>query len=171
MTDRSPNTPDPRAGRRLADAPSARYASAAGDARDQGGSALAGPLARATLIAVAGAAALVLVGAVLASTFGLLFVAGITGALAGLVLSRAAAPLDDSRRPVPRRTLAWLAVALALGAVAVGAVITWLIARAEGGTLELVDYLLTTFGPFVPAEAVIAAVAAWWGATTGPVQR
>jgi hypothetical protein len=113
----------------------------------------------------------VLVGAVLASTFGLLFVAGITGALIGLVLSRAAAPLDETRRPVSRRTLAWLAIALSLGAVAVASVATWLIARAEGGTLQLVDYLLTTFGPFVPAEAVIAAVAAWWGAMTGPVQR
>jgi hypothetical protein len=111
------------------------------------------------------------VGAILASTFGLLFVAGITGGLVGLTLARAAAPLDEAVDPVPRRTLAWLGVALALGAVAVAAVITWLIARAEGGTLELVDYLLTTFGPFVPAEAVIAALAAWWGATSGPVQR
>ena len=178
--------PDPREGRRLAEPPSARYARAAGEApggsdptdggaagRDPAadGSALAGPLARAMLVAVAGAIALVLVGAVLASTFGLLFVAGITGALVGLVLSRAAAPLDESRRPVPRRTLAWLALALSLGAVTVAAVGTWLFARAEGGTLELVDYLLTTFGPFVPAEAVIAAVAAWWGASTGPVQQ
>jgi hypothetical protein len=174
MTDRGPNTPHQSAGRRLEDAPSARYARAAREAPGQDGSAVgaaAGPLTRAILIAVAGAIALVLVGAVLASTFGLLFVAGITGALVGLVLSRAAAPLDEARRPVPRRTLAWLAVALSLGAVVVASVATWVIARAEGGTLELVDYLLTTFGPFVPAEAVIAAVAAWWGAITGPVQR
>jgi hypothetical protein len=175
VTDRGPNAPGPLEGRRLAEPPSARYGRSAGETPGGGptgaSSALAGPLARASLVAVAGAVALVLVGAILASTFGLLFVAGITGALAGLTLSRAAAPLDETRRPEPRRTLAWLAVALAVGAVAAAAIATWLIARAEGGTLELVDYLLTTFGPFVPAEVVIAAVAAWWGATTGPVQR
>ena len=50
------------------------------------------------------------------------------------------------------------------------AVATGSYARGEGGTLGLVDYLLTTFGPFVPGEAVIAALAAWWGANAGPVQ-
>jgi hypothetical protein len=33
-----------------------------------------------------------------------------------------------------------------------------------------VDYLFETFGPFVPAEALLAALAAWWGAGIGPVQ-
>ena len=47
----------------------------------------------------------------------------------------------------------------------------WAYALGEGGTLGLLDYLLQTFGPFVPAEAVIAAVTAWWGAGAGPVQR
>jgi hypothetical protein len=112
---------------------------------------------------------LAIVGAILASTTGLLVVAGATGAAVGLVLSRAAVPVGDAA-PVPRRRVAWLAVGLSLAAVAVAAVITWVYARAEGGTLGFIDYQLATFGPFVPAEALIAAVTAWWGASSGPVQ-
>lgn len=120
-------------------------------------------------MSVAAALALVAVGALLASTAGLLFVAGIGGGATGLVLARAAVPRDDAR-PVSRRTVGWLAVALAIGAVAVASVATWLIAKQEGGTLGLVDYLAETFGPFIPGEAVIAAAAAAWGANAGPVQ-
>ena len=158
--------------RRLAEPPSARYSRpATSQAPAVGRSALMGPLVRALAVALAGAVALLLVGAILASTFGLLFVAAGLGAAVGLVLARAAAPLDESQAAVPRRRVAWLAVGLSLGAVAIGALATWLYALGEGGTLGLLDYLLTTFGPFVPAEAVLAATAAWWGATTGPVQR
>lgn len=128
-----------------------------------------GPLARALVVVAAGAAALLVVGAILTSTAGLLFIAGITGGAIGLVLARAAVPAGDAA-PLPRRTIAWLAVALALAAVAAGAVATWVVALGEGGTLGLLDYLLTAFGPFVPGEAVIAAVAAAWGASAGPVQ-
>ena len=160
-----------REARRLAEAPSSRYAAPDRPVRAPGaGSSLTGPLTRATIVALAGAVALVLVGAVLASTAGLLFVAGIAGAAIGLVLARAAAPRDETRRPTPRRTVAWLSIGLALAAVAVGAVATWLIARLEGGTLGIVDYLIEAFGLFVPAEAVLAAIAAWWGASAGPVQ-
>lgn len=160
---------------RLAEAPSARYAAAARtDPSPEGGGAagstLNAPLARAVLVALASAAVLVLVGAVLASTFGLLFVAGLGGAAVGLVLSRAATPPDGARIATPRRTVVRLAIVVALGMVALGAVATWAVARWEGGTLGLFDYLLTAFGPFVPAEAVVAALAAAWGAATGPVQ-
>jgi hypothetical protein len=163
--------PVARESRRLAEPPSARYAPRSqGVATAGGGSALRGPLARATLVAVAGALLLTVVGAILASTFGLLFAAGVTGAAVGLVLARAAVPADDAA-PVARGTVAWLALGLSIGAVAIAALATWAYARSEGGTLGLLDYLLETFGPFVPAEAVIAAVTSWWGATTGPVQR
>ena len=111
---------------------------------------------------------LAIVGAILASTTGLLVVAGATGAAVGLVLSRAAVPVGTPRRS--RAAGSWLAVGLSLAAVAVAAVITWVYARAEGGTLGFIDYQLATFGPFVPAEAMIAAVTAWWGASSGPVQ-
>ena len=134
-----------------------------------GASALPGPLARALLVGLAAVIALVAVGALLASTAGLLFSAGVGGGSIGLVLARAAVPRDGAR-PVARRTLGWLAIGLAIGAVVVAAVATWLIAQREGGVLGIVDYLSETFGPFIPGEAVIAAVAAAWGANAGPVQ-
>lgn len=112
---------------------------------------------------------MLVVGAILASTAGLLFLAGLTGAGIGLVLSRAAVPRNEAR-PVARRRIAWLAIAVSIAAVVGAAIATWLVARNEGGTLQLVDYLLETFGPFVPAEAVLAALAAAWGANAGPVQ-
>lgn len=116
-----------------------------------------------------GAALLTLVGAVLASTAGLLAVAGVAGAAIGLILAGAAAPSGDAV-PVARGRIAQLAVGLALAAVFVAAAATWVIARGEGGVLGPIDYLLTTFGPFVPGEAVIASLAAWWGASVGPVR-
>lgn len=161
--------------RRLAQPPSTRYAGRPGGPGPASGgaestrSALPGPLARALVVGVAGAGALVAVGAIFASTAGLLFTSGAAGAGVGLVLARAAVPRNDAR-PVTRRAVAWLAIGLAIAAVVVGAVVTWLFARQGGGTLGPVDYLLTTFGPFVPAEAVIAALAAAWGASAGPVQ-
>lgn len=164
------------AGRRLATPPSARYgpgrsAGPTGDDRDgELGSALTGPLLRALVVTVIGAAALLFVGAILTSTAGLLFIAGITGGAIGLVLARAAVPRSEAR-PTPRRTVAWLAVALSIAAVGIAAVATWVVALGEGGTLGLLDYLLDTFGPFVPGEALIAAIAAAWGASAGPVQR
>ena len=125
---------------------------------------------RADLAAILGAAALVFVGAVLASTFGLLLVAGAMGAAIGLLLARAAVA-DGGARPVSRSLVIRLAVGLALVAVAVADVAIWLYGRGEGGTLGLFEYLWTTFGPFVPGVALIAAVTAWWGASAGPVQR
>jgi hypothetical protein len=128
-------------------------------------------VAKAVLIAVAGAAALVILGTIFASTFGLLFVAGVMGAAIGLALARARVPGDAGVAALTARTVGRLAVALAVGAVVVAALGTWLIARQEGGVLGPIDYLLTTFGPFVPAELLLAAVGALWGAGAGPVQR
>lgn len=124
---------------------------------------------RALVVSVFGAGVLVAVGAILASTVGLLFIAAVTGGGIGLVLARAAVPRGDGR-PVSRRAIGWLAVTLALAAVAIASLATWLVARGEGGTLGLLDYLLTTFGPLVPGEALLAALAAAWGANAGPVQ-
>lgn len=165
---------EPAAGRRLDAPPSDRYASETrGGAPGEGVRASAiGPLARAAIAAVAGAALLIVVGAILASTAGLLFVAGVTGAAIGLALARARVPgPDDAAAALQPTTVTWLSVALALGAVVVAAIGTWVIARGEGGVLGPIEYLLETFGPFVPAEAVIAALTAAWGASAGPVQR
>ena len=187
MADMHPNdrpSPGEAGPRRLERPPSDRYApggragggTGSGAGRGAGlgdspstSSALPGPLARAAIVALAMALALLAVGALLASTAGLLFVAGIGGGATGLVLARAAVPRDGAR-PVARRTIGWLAVAIAIGAVAVAALGTWLIAQREGGTLELVDYLAETFGAFIPGEAIVAAAAAAWGANAGPVQ-
>ena len=182
--ERATPAPDP-ASRRLAEPPSARYAARpaeeanaparpAGSARrvpdaEPRGSAVTAPLAKALIVAALGAAALVALGAIFASTVGLLFTSGATGAGVGLLLARAAVPRDDPRA-IPRRTIVWLAIGLSIGALVVADVATWLIARREGGTLELLDYLLTAFGPFVPGEVAFAAIAAWWGASSGPVQ-
>lgn len=112
-------------------------------------------------VAVATALVLVIVGGLLASTTGLLFVAGVGGALTGLVLA-------GSTRP--RERLRGFGIGLAIAAVAVGAVGTWLFARAEGGALDLVDFLWATTGLLVPAEAVVAALAATWGVRAGPIR-
>lgn len=159
--------------RRLEQPPSDRYARRATPAEAGAGrsSALPGPLARAVTASAIGALVLVLVGAVLASTFGLLLVAGAMGSAAGLLLARAAAPGEGGGRPATRSTVGRLAVGLTLLAVTVAFVGIWLYARSEGGTLELLDYLWTTFGPFVPGVAIVALVTAAWGASAGPVQR
>lgn len=155
--------------RRLAEPPSARYAERARPDAAPSTTGLRGPLARALVVAVVGGAALVAVGAVFASTVGLLFTSAVTGAGLGLVLARAAVPPGDPRA-IPRGKVVWIAIALAISAVVVAGVATWLYARQEGGTLGLLDYLFTTFGPFVPGEVFVAAAAAWWGASAGPVQ-
>jgi hypothetical protein len=125
---------------------------------------------RAGLVALLGAVALVGVGGVFSSTFGLLFAGGAMGAIIGLVAARAAVP-DDSSTPASRRTVIRLAVALALCGVVAGDIGLWLFALSEGGVLGPLDYLWSTFGLFVPGVALVAAVTAWWGAGAGPVQR
>jgi hypothetical protein len=160
--------------RRLAEAPSARYGPAGGGPRSEprtGSPSAVGPLARASIVAIAGAVVLLLVGAILASTAGLLFVAGLMGAGVGLVLARARVPDADGKAPLSPRAVTWLAIGLALASVVVAAIGTWLYALDEGGVLGPIDYLLTTFGPFVPGELVIAALTAAWGAGAGPIER
>jgi hypothetical protein len=127
-------------------------------------------LLRAVIAGLLGAAALVLVGGVLASTFGLLLIGGATGAVVGLLVARAAVPAD-SAIPIPRRTVVRIGVGVALAAMVVGDLGLWLFALSEGGVLGPLDYLWTTFGPFVPGVALVAALTAWWGASAGPVQQ
>lgn len=157
--------------RRLAEAPSARYGSPAEDDLRPGPPSLVGPLAKASIVAVVGAAVLIVVGAILASTAGLLFVSGITGVGIGLVLARARVPGDDGEVALSPRAVTWLAIGLAIASVVIAAIGTWLIARQEGGVLGPIDYLLTTFGPFVPGELLIAGLTAAWGAGAGPIER
>jgi hypothetical protein len=54
--------------------------------------------------------------------------------------------------------------------VIAGAVGSWLVALAQGGTLGLLDYAWATSGLLVPFEIVIALLAAAWGARNGPIR-
>jgi hypothetical protein len=76
---------------------------------------------------------------------------------------------SDVAPALERRTVVRLAVLLACLAVAIGAVGTWAVAISEGGVLGPIDYLWQTFGLFIPAELIVASLAAAWGASSGPL--
>ena len=141
--------------RRLARPPSDRYRTSVpdrerGSAPPQGG-ARASSLGLGTLAALAGAAATVALGGVMAVSGGLLIVAVVTGyAIGSSVAGRSRA--------------VWIAVTLAVAGILLGQVGLWLFARVEGGVLALPDYLGQTFGVLVPLEIVLGAAAAWWTA-------
>jgi hypothetical protein len=171
------DAPAGRASRELARAPGERYArmgigdTAAGAGARGSRSALATPLLKAVGASIVGAALLFALGALFASTAGLLFVAGLSGGAIGLLLARAAVADGAAGPALTRRGATWIAVGLSFAAVAAGGIATWLFARGEGGTLGLIDYLVETFGLFVPGEVVLAAIGAAWGAGAGPVER
>jgi len=183
MTDRQPDRPALPSGdrppdavaRRLAEAPSGRYARPGLDveATDRLRPASRWPILQAVVIAAVGAGLLFLLGGLLSTTVGFLFVAAAMGAGIGLTLAglAVAGPSDEGAgpTPIPRAAVRRAALLLAVGAVVLAAMATWLFARSEGGALGIVDYLWSTFGLLVPAEVGLAAVAAAWGAGAGPV--
>jgi hypothetical protein len=58
----------------------------------------------------------------------------------------------------------WIALVVALLAVALGQFGLWLYARTEGGVLSFIDYLGAAFGPLVPLQFAAAAIGAWLAA-------
>jgi len=161
--------------RTLPHPPSDRYAQVGGEVRSAGAPRDDGPDHRPTargratgwqpeigsvVAAVLTAVVLGLVGGVLGLTTGLVFVAGVGGAATGLLLA-------GSSRSRSRRRVG--AISLAVLAVVAGAIINWILAAAEGGVLALPDYLWATTGLLVPAEAVVAGLAATWGLRAGPI--
>jgi hypothetical protein len=145
--------------RRLAHPPSDRYRAATAatppaETVDPGASIPRG-IAIASVAAILGAVALVVLGGVLSQTSGLLIVAGATGWGAGAGLRFGAGDrLAPSRR--------WAtAVILSLAAVALAQLGLWQYARSEGGVLPPLDYLGEVFGPLVPLELATAGVVAW----------
>jgi hypothetical protein len=110
-------------------------------------------IVRALLVVPAGAAAIMVLGGLLAVTAGLVAVAALTGWLTGAAL----------RATGGRRRVA-LAVALAVGAIALGQLGLWGFAWLEGGRLGPLDYLTQTYGVLVPAEIAAAALVAWGSA-------
>ena len=170
--------PDPTAspGRRLERPPGERYRRSSAEADDdatgtRSGSVLLGAVVKAVVVAAVGTLLLYALGALLSSSAGLVFVAGLTGAGVGLVLARASATGGGHEPALTRGTTIRLAIGVSILAVIVAAVGTWLHALGEGGALGLLDYLLETFGLTVPLELLIATLAAAWGASAGPVQR
>jgi hypothetical protein len=109
-----------------------------------------------TLTAIAGALLIVVLGGVLAMSVGLVVAAGLVGWLVGAVVTPSASAQSTRRF---RRTIA---AVLAVDAVVLAQVGLWLFARAEGGALQLVDYLAQTWGPLVPLQLLVAAAVAWW---------
>ena len=157
-------TPGPAPGeRRLAHPPSDRYraveakAEAARAAPDPAASVARG-VVLAVIVAIAGTVAIVVLGGILTFTAGLVVVAAATGW--GIA---AALRFGAGDRLAPGRRI-WAAVLFAAAAVIAGQLGLWQYARIEGGVLSPIEYLAEVFGPLVPLQLVVAAVAAWLAA-------
>jgi hypothetical protein len=140
---------DPGERRRLDRPPSARFAESPATDADAATErapepTLASRVARGSVIALAGAAFVAVLGGPLSVTAGLVAVAAVIGWLVGANV-RSSGP----------------AVVLAVASVAVGLVGVWLFAQSEGGVLGLVEYLADVHGPLalidVAATALVAA--------------
>jgi hypothetical protein len=122
------------------------------------------PVARAIVVAflaaIVGGVAIAVGGGILTITAGLLVVAAVVGWVVGAVFTLALGPTPPGGRAIRRSFAAVIAV---LGVV-LGQVGLWLIAREEGGTLAIGDYLAEVFGWLVAAEIALAAAFAWWRA-------
>ena len=159
-------------GTRLERPPSDRYRAAERGGAGAGAAArkvsAARPIAAAAAVAVLGAAALTLILGVLLSTTGTFVVSLLGGAAIGLLLAGATVG-----RPTPaldRARASRIAIAIALAMVVLAGIATWLLARSEGGVMDPVGYLWTTFGFGIPAQAIVAVLAAAWGAASGPIR-
>jgi len=119
------------------------------------------PLVAALLVAIVGAAGLTVILGVFLATAGTFVVSGLGGAAIGLLI--AAAPL--SRHDAER-----MAVSIATGMIVLAGLGVWIVARAEGGVMDPLSYLWTTFGLGLPAQALVAILAAAWGAANGPIR-
>lgn len=132
------------------------------------------PIVAAAAVAALGAGILALILAVLTSTSGTFAISGAGGLAIGLLISSAAvAKIPRSAggvAPLTRSSAVRLSVGLAIGMVILAASITWLVALSEGGVLDPFTYLWTTFGFGLPAQALVAVLAAAWGASAGPIR-
>ena len=147
--------------RRLDQAPSERYGAraaptATGDHAAAEAAVIGLPRGRGAALAVAalGAVVVIVVYGILATTIGLLAIAGGTGFLAGLALR--------GTHGAPGR-----AVLIAVGAMLVGILGSWVVSLAEGGVTGPIDYIGQTLGPLVLIVPSVAAAAAWLGSRQG----
>lgn len=165
--DDQPATVEPgerRPASRLDRPPSERYAATQAPATpaDPTPAGATPPISRAIvaafLAAIAGGMALAVAGGILTITAGLLVIAVVVGWVVAVVFTVSVAPAGQGGRGVRRS----LAAVIALLGVALGQVGLWLIARNEGGTLGVIDYLGEVFGLLVPAQLALASAVAWW---------
>jgi hypothetical protein len=150
---------DRRPARQLERPPSERYAaSELPDPPEEATPPLARAIVAAFLAAIAGGVAIAVAGGILTMTAGLLIVAGVVGWVVAVVFGLALEPTPSGGRGIRRSITA----VIALVGVTLGQVGLWLIAREEGGTLGVIDYLAEVFGFLVPVELALAAMIAWW---------
>lgn len=121
-----------------------------------GGSARVAALVAGSLTALAGAVIVTLLGSLFSLSAGLLVVAFFVGRFTALAVDAA-----GGTRVGPAGSVT-IAVALGLVGVGLGQVGLWVVALAQGGSLDLATFLGETYGPLVPAELGLAALGAWW---------
>lgn len=136
---------NPPGERRLPRPPSDRYRSRPPEPEPAAPQAAARGPVLGVVAAIAGAAAITVLGGIATVTAGLVVVAAATGWATGAVL--------------PGRSRA--AVALALAGVALGQLGLWAYARSQGGVLGPLDLLWEVYGGLVPLEFAAAAILAW----------
>ena len=119
-------------------------------------------------MAIVGAFALTVILGVILATTGTFVVSLLAGAAIGLLVSGATA--GPAPAPLSRGAAARVAIGLAVAMIVLAGAGTWLLARSEGGVMDPLSYLWTTFGFGIPAQAVLAVLAAAWGAASGPVR-
>jgi hypothetical protein len=101
-------------------------------------------------VAALGAVALIVLYGVLATTIGLLAIAGGTGFVVGLALRGG----DGA---------AGRAALITVAALLLGIVGSWAVSLAEGGVASPVDYIGQTLGPLAVIVPIVGAAAAWLG--------
>jgi hypothetical protein len=131
---------------------------------DDGPSRNRGPLG-AVVGAFGGAIAITIAGGLLAVTAGLLVIAAVLGWVVAAVFGPGSGPSGGPPAEEPgigRGQRRFVAGTIAVAGVALGQLGLWLVARQEGGTLDLIAYLGEVFGWLVPAQLAIAGALAWW---------
>jgi hypothetical protein len=133
------------------------------------------PILAATAVAVAGALAISVTLEILLLTSGTIALSAVAGGAIGLLVAGTAvtrAVAGGGRLPpaLGRGAAVRVAVSIAVGMIVLGSALAWLIARGEGGVLDPATYLWTTYGFGIPIQAIVAAVAAAWGAASGPIR-
>ena len=130
----------------------------------------------AVAVAIVGAAVLTLILGVLLSTAGTFAISGIASIAIGLIVANGAIPGPGASGAGPSAPLLTrdravrIAMGTGLGMIVLTALGVWVLARLEGGVMDPISYVWTTFGFGLPAQAIIALIGAAWGAANGPVR-